>query len=111
MATTEGAASATRKITNHAMVSPPDKFSFRNEDWCGWRRRYERFRRVDGIDELPQTEQVDHLVYSQGDVIAEDILDWFRLSDDQSKDYSIVSSKFEQHFVSKQRCLRTSSFL
>ena len=47
-------------------VPPPEKFSFKPEDWIRWFRRFERFRKATGLDQKSGDNQVNTLVYSMG---------------------------------------------
>ena len=53
-------------------------------------RRFERFREASNLDEKSEKKQVSSLILAMGDE-AEDILDFFRLSDDERKLYATVS--------------------
>ena len=59
-------------------VPPPDKFSFKPEDWTRWIRRFERFRKATGLDQKSGENQVNTLVYSMGEE-ADDIMVSFGL--------------------------------
>ena len=48
-------------------VPPPEKFSFKPEDWTRWIRRFERFRKATGLDQKSDENQVNTLVYSMGE--------------------------------------------
>ena len=40
-------------------VPPPEKFSFKPEDWTRWIRRFERFRKATGLDQKSGKNQVN----------------------------------------------------
>ena len=44
-----GVQAGIRPIANF-QVSPPDKFSFKPENWPKWIQRFERFRKATGLD-------------------------------------------------------------
>ena len=66
-------------------VNPPEKFSFVAEDWNGWIRQYDRYRRVSGLTKLSNDEQIDHLIYSMGEAGADDIFDTFQFANEADK--------------------------
>ena len=53
------------------------------------------------LDERSKEMQVSSLIYAMGDE-AEDILDSFRLSDDNQKSYATVKDKFESYFMQRR---------
>ena len=79
----------------------PDRLNLsKPEGWPSWIRRFKRFREVSDLDEKSGQKQVSSLIFAMGDE-AEDILDSFRLSDDERKSYTTVRDKFEAYFVKK----------
>ena len=48
-------------------VAPPDKFSFKPNDWPKWIARFECFRIASELDKKPEETQVAALIYSMGD--------------------------------------------
>ena len=64
-------------------VPPPEKFSFKPEDWTRWIRRFERFRKATGLDQKSGENQVNTLVYSMGKE-ADDIMVSFALTADDA---------------------------
>ena len=86
-------------------VSTPEPFNFSCQaDWTKWRRRFERFRKVSGLETRGQEAQVNTLIYTMGDE-ADDILRSFGLSDEDSKEYQPMIDKFEAHFVKKRNVI------
>ena len=86
-------------------VSPPEPFNFANpEEWPKWLRRFERFRQASGLVEKSEEAQVNTLIYCMGDE-ADDILRSFKLSEEDSKKYSTVKAKFEDHFVKRRNVI------
>ena len=85
-------------------VTPPEKFSFKPEEWCRWIRRFERFRVASELNKRDEESQVNTLVYSMGDE-ADDILQSFDLSETDRKKYKNVKDKFEGHFVIKRNVI------
>ena len=83
-------------------VSPPEAFNFsRPEEWDKWIKRFECFRHASGLAEKEETSQIHTLIYTMGDE-AEDILNSFRLTEDQGKEYNTVVEKFGRHFVKRK---------
>ena len=85
-------------------VTPPEKFSFKPEEWCKWTRRFERFRVASELNKRDEESQVNTLTYSMGDE-ADDILQSFGLSDADRKKYTSVKDKFEGHFIIKRNVI------
>ena len=85
-------------------VPPPDKFSFKPEDWTRWIRRLERFRKATGLDQKSGENQVNTLVYSMGEE-ADDIMVSFGLTADDAKQYELVKNRFESHFIIKRNII------
>jgi len=56
------------------------------------------FRQATGLASKPDKMQINTLIYSMGDK-AEDILKSFALSHEDAKKYSIVITKFNNHFI------------
>lgn len=54
-------------------VKPPEKFTFKPEDWLKWIRRFEWFRMASALDKDSQESQVNTLIYSMGEE-ADDIM-------------------------------------
>ena len=82
-------------------VPPPEKFSFKPEDWTRWIRRFEKFRKATGLDQKSGENQVNTLVYSMGEA-ADDIMVSFGLTTDDAKQYELVKNRFETHFIVKR---------
>ena len=85
-------------------VPPPEKFSFKPEDWTRWIRRFERFRKAAGLDQKSGGNQVKTLVYSMGEA-ADDIMVSFGLTADDVKQYELVKNRFESHFIVKRNMI------
>ena len=67
-------------------VPPPEKFSFKPEDWTRWIRHFERFRKVTGLDKKSGENQVNTLVY----LMVEEADDkWSRLDSLQTMRHSM----------------------
>ena len=85
-------------------VSPPDKFSFKPNDWPKWITRFERFRMASELDKKPEETQVATLIYSMGDD-ADDIFSALQMTADERKKYDNVKSKLEGHFTIKRNVI------
>ena len=63
----------------------PEMFNFSKPDgWPSWIRRFKRFREASDLDEMSEQKQVRSLIFAAVDEM-EDLLDSFRLSDDEWK--------------------------
>ena len=85
-------------------VTPPERFSFKPEEWSKWIRRFERFRLASELNKTNEESQVNMLIYSMGDE-ADDILQSFGMSADDRKKYNAVKNKFEGHFIFKRNMI------
>lgn len=80
-------------------VQLPENFDFSHpEDWPKWSRRFERFRQASGLVKEEEESQINTLIYAMGDK-ADDILNFFKLSTAQLKQYRTVNTKFNELFV------------
>ena len=52
-------------VTNF-QVTPPEKFSFKPEEWPKWIQRFETFRKATGLDKQSDKNQVNTLIYTMG---------------------------------------------
>ena len=79
-------------------VVQPESFDLENpEDWL---RRFKRFRKASELTEKSEEARVNTLIYCMADK-ADDNLHSFKLSEDDSKEYSVVKQKFNRHFVKR----------
>ena len=86
-------------------VQLPEKFDFsRQEEWPKWSRRFERFRQASGLAKEEEESQINTLIYAMGDQ-ADDILNSFKLSTTQLKQYHTVKTKFDEHFVVRRNVI------
>ena len=70
-------------------VQPPEKFSFKPEEWPKWIWRFERFRLASGLSKEDEESQVNPLlIYSMGDE-ADDILQSFSLPEANRKNQQL----------------------
>ena len=83
-------------------ISPPEKFNFQQPDtWPKWIRRFERFSQASGLTDKGQESQVNALIYCMGEE-ADDIMSSFGLTEEDSKSFETVKTKFESHFIKKR---------
>jgi len=76
----------------------PEKFDFScREEWPKWSRRCEGFRQASGLVKEEES-QINTLIYTMGDQ-ADDILNSFKLSATQLKQYHTIKMKFDEHFL------------
>ena len=81
---------------------PPEHFNFaRPEEWPKWICKFERFRDATDLDERSEQKQVSSLMYAMGEQ-AEDILQSFRLTEEDRKSYTTVRDKFQSFFVKRR---------
>ena len=86
-------------------VAAPEPFNFsRPSEWEKWICRFDRFRLASGIHKKEEASQVNTLIYSMGDR-ADDILQSFRLTDEDSKKYKTVKEKFDSYFVKRHNTI------
>ncbi|KAK7925007.1 hypothetical protein WMY93_007317 [Mugilogobius chulae] len=85
-------------------VKPPEKFSFKAEDWTKWIKRFERFRIASGLETQADENQVNALIYSMGEE-AEDILTSLHLSPEQASEYDTVKQRLETHFIARRNII------
>ena len=85
-------------------VAPPEKFSFRPNDWPKWLQRWERFRVASELTKKPEETQIATFIYSMGED-ADDIFSTLPLTAEERKVYNTVISKFESHFIIKRNVI------
>ena len=86
-------------------VSLPGSFNFSQpQEWPKWIWHFERFRIAAELIVKDEEAQVNMLIYTMGDE-ADDILRSFKLSDADTKKYSVVKEKFEDHFIRKRNVI------
>ena len=85
-------------------VLPPEKFTFKPEDWSKWIRRFERFRVASGPEEKSEESQVNTLIYSMG-VEADDIVQSLGLTVEDQKKYDEVKKRLEDFFIIKRNVI------
>ncbi|GLV45981.1 hypothetical protein CBL_02931 [Carabus blaptoides fortunei] len=87
-------------------IATPERFPFATPaEWTRWSRRFERFRIASGLNNKPEEEQVNSLIYLMGDQ-ADDILVSFNLTTEEAKQYETVMRRFKEHFIIRNNILR-----
>uniref|UniRef100_A0A3B5QZY7 Gypsy retrotransposon integrase-like protein 1 n=1 Tax=Xiphophorus maculatus TaxID=8083 RepID=A0A3B5QZY7_XIPMA len=89
---------------NQFQVTPPEKFTFRAEDWTKWIKRFERFRIASGLETQADENQVNTLIYTMGDE-AEDILVSLHLTPQEASEYETVKGRLDAHFVARRNII------
>lgn len=85
-------------------VPPPEKFTFKAEDWSKWIKRFERFRIASGLETQANENQVNALIYTMGEE-AEDILISLHLSPEEESEYEAVKLKLDAHFIARRNVI------
>ena len=85
-------------------VTPPEKFSFKPEEWPKWIQRFQRFHKASGLDKQSSENQVNTLIYTMGEQ-ADDIFISFEFTAEQEKSYEEVKERFENHFIVKRNVI------
>ncbi|KAL7880825.1 hypothetical protein SRHO_G00030790 [Serrasalmus rhombeus] len=85
-------------------VPPPDKFTFKAEDWPKWIKRFERFRIASGLETQADENQVNALIYAMGEE-AEDILTSLHLSPAEASDFNEVKNRLDAHFITRRNVI------
>ncbi|KAI3373366.1 hypothetical protein L3Q82_006673 [Scortum barcoo] len=100
------AMSSLRRLGNMAQfqVAPPEKFTFKTEDWPKWIKRFDRFRIASGLETQVDENQVNALIYTMGEE-AEDILVSLHLSPEDASEYATVKEKLDAHFVARRNVI------
>ena len=81
---------------------PPEGFNFsKPEGWPRWISSFENDRITSKLDLEEEKRQVSSLLYAMVEKV-DDIIDSFRLSDDDRKSYATVRDKFEPYFMKKR---------
>ncbi|KAJ8871776.1 hypothetical protein PR048_028116 [Dryococelus australis] len=87
------------------ILSPRASFDFRRpEEWGSWFKRFQRYRLMSGLSEKCGEIQVSALTYILGQD-AEDVMNGFNLSDEESASYEVAVKRFESHFIPKRNLI------
>ena len=87
------------KMSFHMNIAPPEAFNFEGGDFKTWLGRWDKFRKISGLDEDDEEKQVQHLLYVMGQK-SEDLITRLQLSKEDLCSYEIVVEKLEEHFSS-----------
>jgi len=80
-------------------VAVPKPFNFSSPfEWEKWIHQFDRFQLASGIHNKKEASQVNTLIYSMGNKV-DDILQSFRLTEEDSKKYKTVKEKFDSYFI------------
>ena len=86
-------------------VSIPTPLNFsKPEEWPKWLKRFKRFRQASELCKKSGESQVNTLLYTMGEM-ADDILQSFKLSEEEIKEYDTVVERFQRHFVSRRNII------
>ncbi|KAJ8367397.1 hypothetical protein AAFF_G00320240 [Aldrovandia affinis] len=89
---------------NQFQVTPPEKFTFKSDDWPKWIKQFDRFRIASGLETQVDENQVNALIYTMGEE-AEDILVSLHLSPEETSEYDTVKGKLDAHFVARRNVI------
>ncbi|KAJ8389952.1 hypothetical protein AAFF_G00112370 [Aldrovandia affinis] len=89
---------------NQFQVTPPEKFTFKLDDWPKWIKRSDRFRIASGLETQADENQINALIYTMGEK-AEDILVSLHLSPEEASEYDTVKGKLDAHFVARRNVI------
>ena len=92
-----------RPVANF-QVTPPEKFSFKPEEWLKCIQRFERFRKATRLDKQTGENQVNTMIYTMGEQ-ADDIFISFEFTTKQEKNYEQVKERFENYFIIKRNVI------
>ncbi|KAL7863391.1 hypothetical protein SRHO_G00123750 [Serrasalmus rhombeus] len=86
-------------------IPPPPKFDVtKPEEWPKWRKRFERYRIASRLDEQPEENQVNTLIYTMGEDI-EDVITSLALTEEEQEGYDVVINHLERHFVVRRNVI------
>ena len=86
-------------------IQIPGQFNFsKPEKWSKWKRRFERYRIVTGLDKKTKTEQINMLIYCVGDQ-ADDTFPTLKIEDKERENYDSVMGSYEVHFIVKRNTI------
>ena len=89
-----------------AHIKPPDQLDFSRAatDWIPWKKRFDRYRIASKLAKDSGDVQVNTLLYAMGPQ-SEGVFPQFSLSEDDSKKYDVVITKFDNHFAPKRNVI------
>lgn len=81
-------------------VCPPKSLDWENPNWDVWLKRWDRYRRTTGLDKMPDSYQVDLLLYTLGEEV-EKVLCQLKIKEEHEDKYSYVIERFNSYFTGK----------
>ena len=78
-------------------ISPPEKIDFKEVQWEKWSRRWERYRTISFLNQMPEEYQVNQLIYVMGEE-AEDLFERLGLKQTDFDDYTKIIEALNNHF-------------
>ena len=89
-----------------AHLKPPDQLdsSPAATDWIPWIKRFDRYIIASKLAKDSGDVQVNTLLYAMGPQ-SEGVFSQFSLSEDDSKKYDVVITKFDNHFAAKRNVI------
>ena len=89
-----------------AHIKPPDQLDFSRAatDWIPWKKRFDHYRIASKLAKDSRDVQVNTLLYAMGPQ-SEGVFSQFSLSEDDSKKYDVVITKFDNHFAPKRNVI------
>ena len=89
-----------------AHLKPPDQLdsSPAATDWIPWKKRFDRYIIASKLAKDSGDVQVNTLLYAMGPQ-SEGVFSQFSLSEDDSKKYDVVITKFDNHFAAKRNVI------
>ena len=87
-------------MASFQVVTPPSLHFSQPEEWTKWIKHFERFRQASGLGKKAGEKQVNTLLYTMGEK-TENIFQFFKLSEEKSKNYDTEVECFQSHFVSR----------
>lgn len=89
-------------VTQQCVFSPPAPLDFKTPStWEKWIQRFDRYRDVSGLSDLPEEKQVNTLIYCLGEQ-AEDVFHASSLPVADKKKYDKVKKMFSDFFIGKR---------
>ena len=85
-------------------VAPPEKLSFKPNDWPKWLQRWERFRIASELGKTLEDTQIATLIRSMGED-ADEIFSTLPLTEEERRVYDTVKAKFDNYFIIKRKVI------
>ncbi|XP_077564645.1 uncharacterized protein LOC144180125 [Haemaphysalis longicornis] len=92
-----------------AALPPPAPFNFdRTSEWPEWITSFDDYRYASGLNDRTEEAQVRTLLYTMGRQ-ARKIFQTFGLTEEESRSYAVVKTKFDAHFVAAKNIVYESA--